>query len=341
MLKNRFFGLVVVALVCLAFVGCNKDPLLKVSTQTLNFEGDQVSATFDVSNAGKGTLEFTLTPDEDWIAVDAATGQAAAGEKVTVTVTLSGAAAKASLQGSIAVAAKVGGSATVAVVKGQNLFTAVYEDGLPLGDKTLTFVPGTGLSQYALGVVDNGGVLPTDPTDGELIDFTAEDPVQLNPSQSIPFYGVAQDTVYVSSKGAVKFATAEPGADELAEHFGTPGLTGLSTVDATAGGEVSWKEDALKMAVTFLNVPEVGSAKQLGNTFQFNLYFDGVLQLAYGELVNSNGLVGLSDGLGVPAGTFNNSDLTTNYNSDSLPAEGEGEVAEGEGEVAEGEGEAL
>jgi hypothetical protein len=52
------------------------------------------------------------------------------------------------------------------------------------------------------------------------------------------------------------------------------------------------------VVVTWENVPEYGSNNS--NTFQIEMYFDGRLQLSWLAIEAADGIVGLSDGLGVP-----------------------------------------
>lgn len=326
MLKKRILAVVLVAVVSLAFVGCDKNPKIAVSTESLTFDGSQNTLTFQVWNAGKGTLEFTVASDVAWLDVTPAEGTSvSASDKKTVTVDLTAEALKAnSLDGSIVVSAQIDGAeatATVAVVKGQNLFTANYTAGVPLSEKTLTFVPGAGLSGYTLDVEDNGGVLHEDPAGGTEIDFLTEgDPAEIVPSNAIPFYGTEYTSVFVSSKGAVKFEMpGTPSADPIADHFADAGVTGLSSADALSGGTVSYKEDPLKLSVTYQDVP-LAAKQDCLVTLQFCLFFDGIIMVGYQDLACVEaGLVGLSDGLGAPQ-TLVNSNLETDYNTSGMVA---------------------
>jgi hypothetical protein len=47
-----------------------------------------------------------------------------------------------------------------------------------------------------------------------------------------------------------------------------------------------------------MKVPEYGESNS--NTFQIEMYFDGRIQLSWLGIASENGIVGLSDGLGIP-----------------------------------------
>ncbi len=61
---------------------------------------------------------------------------------------------------------------------------------------------------------------------------------------------------------------------------------------------VSWTQLADRVVVTWENVPEYGISNS--NTFQIEMYFDGRIQLSWLAIAIEDGIVGLSDGLGVP-----------------------------------------
>jgi hypothetical protein len=76
-------------------------------------------------------------------------------------------------------------------------------------------------------------------------------------------------------------------------------ISGLfNDLNPSGDGLVSWKQLADRVVVTWENVLEYGSNNS--NTFQIEMYFDGRIQLSWLGIGAENGIVGLSDGLGVP-----------------------------------------
>jgi hypothetical protein len=105
---------------------------------------------------------------------------------------------------------------------------------------------------------------------------------------------------------------------------------------------VSWQQLVDRVVVTFENVSEFfqSPTQTNSNNFQFELFYDGRIRLTFLRVDTRNGIVGFSNGNGLPPG-FIESDFTT-YGSCSarltlsLPAfatEGNGTLV-GQGQVA-------
>jgi hypothetical protein len=78
-------------------------------------------------------------------------------------------------------------------------------------------------------------------------------------------------------------------------------------LNPAGGGIVSWKQLGDRAAVTYQAVPEYNTANT--NSFQVELFYDGRIRFTYLQIDAIYGLVGLSAGLGVPAG-FTPSDFS-------------------------------
>src|SRR5205814_8761057 len=79
-----------------------------------------------------------------------------------------------------------------------------------------------------------------------------------------------------------------------------------------SGGHVSWQQLGDRAAVTFQNITEYTNQDHPtinSNSFQFELFYDGRIRLTFLKIDARDGLVGLSQGLGIPA-AFEQSDLT-------------------------------
>ena len=76
-------------------------------------------------------------------------------------------------------------------------------------------------------------------------------------------------------------------------------ISGLfEDLNPSAEGQVSWKQLADRVVVTWEDVPAYSSSGS--NTFQVAMFYDGKIQVSWLGIVVENCIVGLSDGLGVP-----------------------------------------
>jgi hypothetical protein len=73
---------------------------------------------------------------------------------------------------------------------------------------------------------------------------------------------------------------------------------------------VSWKELEDRAVVTWEEVPEYGNNNS--NTFQIEMFFDGRIQISWLVVDTVNGIVGLSQGDGLP-GDFEETDISEDY----------------------------
>ncbi len=148
------------------------------------------------------------------------------------------------------------------------------------------------------------GELPTDPTGSTAL--TLPDNwyvnVSLGSGKTVALYGQSYGSFYVGSNGYLTFTQSDTDYSESwADHFDTPRISALfDDLDPSAGGQVSWKQLSDRVVVTWEAVPEVGTAGL--NTMQVEMYFDGRIQLAWLVVASQDGIVGLSNGLGLPGG---------------------------------------
>src|SRR5207302_639847 len=145
--------------------------------------------------------------------------------------------------------------------------------------------------------------------------------VTLSGSNTVALYRLRTNVFFVGSNGYITFGNGDATvADSFQAHFNLPRISGLARdYNPEAGGTISWKQLSNRVAVTFSEVPQYGMADT--NSFQIELFFNGVIRLTYLELDTPSGLAGLSEGLGIPLG-FAASDLS-NYPqclSNNLPA---------------------
>lgn len=330
-MKQRFpfFLVLALGLSSVALTGCPRQPQMAVSANSHHFVVDPLTGEyetewqFEVWNKGaKNTvLVFALSADQPWIQLDPPGGGQSTGpkDKVTVTVTIDRSYSDLAktyefAQGSILVDSSVA-RRTVGVTTAPNFFSEFFDGDIDLDGLALTFRPNGGPSFYGQSKtpIDE---FPTDPTGGLLLDFDIfGDPIRagLFGNETVPFYGLHYDTLYIGSEGWISFGEAGQPPTTFGAHFSVPQISGLP-VDATQPGSmVSYLQDAEKLVITYENVATQG-APGSPNNFQIELFFDGTIQISYlGIDPAITGIVGLSVGAatgGVPPADFIPSDLT-------------------------------
>lgn len=153
---------------------------------------------------------------------------------------------------------------------------------------------------------------PTAPTDGQrvalLLDTIATLP--LTNGARVALYGSNYTALYVAAAGYLTFTLplATNIVESVGTHFNRPRVSALfDDLDPTSLGSVYWQQLSNRAVVSFVNVPEYGRANS--NSFQVEMFFDGRIRLSYLGVSALDGLVGLSAGLGAPAG-FQESDFS-------------------------------
>jgi len=183
-------------------------------------------------------------------------------------------------------------------------------DRFDLSNKSIMFTPVAGGISYN-ACLQGIGQLPTNPAGGSDLELLDDDYsfVRLSDQKTVSIFGSSFSSFYIGTNGYITFTQTdtEP-VESLSAHFDTIRISALfRDLDPSIGGLLSWKQLADHVAVTWQNVPEYGSGGS--NTFQVEMYFDGRIRLAWLAVTARLGVVGLSDGLGLPA-NFQETDLS-------------------------------
>jgi hypothetical protein len=310
-------------------VGCPLNPRLTVSALSHHFgvtNGTyETSWDFRVRNTGAQgeDLNFAVTTDQPWLSVNPEFGTTTGtNDPVTIVATIDRDYPNAKgistdfLSATITVESNFGDE-LIAITVAPDYFTAEYNTTPDVENSSVTFRPNQSLSYYG-ACAESALLFPTLPIGGTVLDLSDTDPQAIALSTSISFYGNDYNLLYVSAYGYITFGasgnvTSTPDIS-LGEHFALPGITALSTVDATKTGTVSYRETNDRVAITFENVPNFNSQVAGTNDFQVEIFFNGDIRLTYLNLSAPDGVVGLSFGPtaalgGVPA-DFLESDFT-------------------------------
>jgi len=182
-------------------------------------------------------------------------------------------------------------------------------DTFDLSNKAILFTPKVGDSYDVC--VQAITQLPTNPSGGTSLSLGDDSSTSVNvlSGQTVWLYGSSFSTFYVGSNGYITFTQGDGDFSEsIDDHFDTKRISVLfDDLNPARGGTISWRQLPDRVVVTWQNVPEYGQSTS--NTFQVEMYFSGEIRLAWLTVAVQDGLVGLSEGVGTPAG-FQESDFS-------------------------------
>lgn len=192
------------------------------------------------------------------------------------------------------------------------LWTQIFpgaEAAHDLDNSMILFTPDPGISHYK-ACTFSISALPTDPSGGTPITTwtgSADDGnslVTVTGGQTVKLHNIAYGSFWVGTNGNLTFASAETDYTEtLAEHFSQPRICALwDDLNPGAGGQVSYKQLADRLVVTWLGVFEYSTTNP--NTFQIEMFFDGKITISWLTCSSADNLVGLSPGGGLSPDFF-------------------------------------
>ncbi len=178
---------------------------------------------------------------------------------------------------------------------------------------SLQFTPDDPADFYS-GCCEEILAFPTDPAGDTPITLPDDYYVYIDlTGATVSLFGVAYPGFYVCSNGYITFTEGDKDYTESVDnHYDTPRISALfDDLRPDQGGTVGWQQLADRVAVTFTDVPEHGTANLA--SFQIEMFFDGQIRLSYLGGGVLDGLVGLSDGNGIPEefGELNLSAMST------------------------------
>lgn len=205
---------------------------------------------------------------------------------------------------------KIGVSAPVAIRTTPDYFTEYFEAGsCDITNRTVVFTPDGSADFYSARQYPIAQ-LPTDPAGGAVLAMgdDAYQFITLSGGATVSLYGSTNQSLAVASNGYITFRYDDPASEATPSvHFRLPRVSAWFHDLYATTGQITWKQLADRIAVTWWEVREYGSEATC--TFQIELFFDGRIALSYLNIGARGGLVGLSRGTGVPA-DFRESDLS-------------------------------
>ncbi|MEK0447386.1 MAG: hypothetical protein RLZZ399_2707, partial [Verrucomicrobiota bacterium] len=303
------------------------DALIISPADALAFENPQsgvVTPAFRVINVTNSSISelvsWTVGASESWISVSPAGGVLAPGATAAVSVTVRPGATPAipgvhagKLNFRNVSSGKEFSRELILRVGNVDFFTELFSGSSnDTAFQSWTFTPDSSVNFYS---VQRASIsqFPSDPAGGTSLALFSGGSVWVTPppAQKVKFFGTSYSSFCVSTSGYITFGLSDSeSAPSLNAHFSKARISGLfANLDPAAGGSVSWKQWADRIAVTYLRVPEFDINFYLSrpttgklNSFQIELFFDGRLRISCLEMGSSGGLIGLSRGTGVPTG---------------------------------------
>jgi len=190
---------------------------------------------------------------------------------------------------------------------------------------SLTFTPDASASGYSARL-DPITALPTFEGDMVPLKGLADDAFvdqQLADGASVVFYGNTYSNFYIGSNGYITFDEGdETFWVDGSVHFSQPRISALYTdlnPDPSNLRSARWEQLSDRVVVAFVDVPEYSTSNS--NTFEIELFFDGVIRLSWLGIEASDIIVGLSRGGGTPLDFVetNLSDFMWDTDEDGLP----------------------
>jgi hypothetical protein len=194
-------------------------------------------------------------------------------------------------------------------------FTELFDLGdNDLDNLSITFTPDGSINFYSV-CVRPITVLPTRPRGSKRVPLSDDSYRLMPPLVTVSLYGHSygaggEGGVYVGSNGYITFGAGDTDYSEsLSDHFRLPRISALfDDLDPSSKGAVGVKKLANRVAVTWTRVPEFSTANS--NISQIEMFFDGRIRISWLGIDAADGLVGLSEGLGIPP-AFTESDLSS------------------------------
>lgn len=187
-------------------------------------------------------------------------------------------------------------------------FFTEQDSGFDMDGMSVTFTPYTNVDEYR-ACAETITSLPTNPNEGVVVNLSDDDFEEESTLQPVHLYGESYTQLYICSNGRVTFGSGSTDYTEsLSEHFGMPGISMLwDDLNPANGGTIRFATFLDRLVVTFYDVPEYSNNGS--NTFQCEMFFDGVIRLSWLGIDSDDNIVGLSAGGGQPQG-FEESDLS-------------------------------
>ncbi|HMO50065.1 MAG TPA: endonuclease/exonuclease/phosphatase family protein [Kiritimatiellia bacterium] len=278
------------------------------------------SRIYTLANTGQRPLDWAVSNAYPWLMVSPSAGTLGVGAVIAVTAVVTSAATDLD-EGVFTDTLTFenlnngDGNAVRAVslnIGYRDYYTQAFPFGAPfaLTNRTITFTPVGDGSAYDVCSIP-AETLPTDPSIGTdlLLKDDSFASLTLGSGSRVPFFGASYDRLFIGSNGYITFDQGDTRLTEtMSNHFARIRIAALLTdLNPGTGGVVRLLVSADRVSVSYLDVPRFPNYG--ANTFQIELFFDGMIRITYLGIDAYSSVVGLSAGQGIPPG-FTPSDFT-------------------------------
>ncbi len=279
---------------------------------------------YELNLFGDPAQKFRFAETCDWIEFEPHTGTVPADQAVDVNVVFIGEKPGGTYHGEISLNSNDPYAPQIIIpvtmtIEPLDYFTELFTNEYPFNTndpnrndmayKTLTFIPDGPFNYYKL-CTNEAAVFPVNPNGGTALSLNDDDYIPINlGGEQIDFYGTNYEILYIGSNGYITFISGDTFyLESFEEHFNLPRISALfDDLNPQAGGTISYKLLNDRFAVTFENVPEYSLSST--NSFQIEIFFNGTIRITLLGIAADDGLVGLSEGYGLPS-YFMESDLS-------------------------------
>ncbi|HPO16339.1 MAG TPA: trypsin-like peptidase domain-containing protein [Candidatus Hydrogenedentes bacterium] len=196
-------------------------------------------------------------------------------------------------------------------------FTELFDEtGNPfdLANRSLTFIPINHTDGYS-ACIETAQAFPSDPSGGNavVLDDDSFATVSLS-GMEVKLYGVSYDQFFIGSNGYITFLFGDQTYTSiLINHFAIQRISALfHDFSPNIRGQVSWKQFDDRIAVTYDSIPEYNGSgvypPENSNSFQIELFANGLIRITYLGMYAKEGIAGLSAG----------NDTPTDFTADTL-----------------------
>ncbi len=238
------------------------DPLLSLSTKTLDFGSDTTQLTFNITNNGGGTLSWRASKNQSWLSLSALSGSLNAGASATITAKADRSVIKPGTHTDTISITSNGGNGNISVnllMPGLSYSPSSLEFGLNETQKTFT-IKNVGAGILAWKASKKADWLTLSSTSGTL-GANASTTITVTVSRDVSA-GANTDTIILTSNGGdgkIEVSMPIPGLSfsPASFDFGTTDTTKTLKISNIGGGILNWKIDKRQAWIT-LN-PSSGS----------------------------------------------------------------------------------
>ncbi len=203
-------------------------------------------------------------------------------------------------------------------------FTEDFSYGFDMDGLSLTFTP-DGSPDFYSAKVTAISALPINAASHIPVVLGDDDSewVPLN-GKTVKLYGGSYSGVGIGSNGYLTFAANDTTFfSNITNHFDRVRVSMFfRDLDPRYGGSVKWSQLDDRFVATYTDIPPWGSSTPTTfNTFQAEMFFDGVVRISWLGIGSSGAVVGLSRGHGVPS-DFVETDLSVfgwDLDDDTIP----------------------